>query len=362
MDHQSSGINFAVIGHQENWNKVCSFVNTLRIAGGNHAYDLESIRPIYGYIPPRKLFDIEVFSPVSGLTKGIYIETFISPDELDAKHLISNLKKVKDACKYATEQGCAIASLGGFTSIVLETAGEHKINTGRTFFTTGNSLTAAFIVNGIETLCKENQIELQRSSILIIGSTGDIGSACVHYFTGSVQSILLCARREKELKKQKENLIQKGQEASYSTDLNMLLPKSDLVISVASSLIHNADFSLLPSHAIVSDAGYPKNLSEISSSLKNKIVVAGGMGKIKSGYTFKPDHKKLLYDTHDEDIVHGCLAESIVLAMENKPMAYSAGRGHITKEKMNEILKLSIKHGIEPYLHYTNKPLYNDTK
>jgi hypothetical protein len=42
------------------------------------------------------------------------------------------------------------------------------------------------------------------------------------------------------------------------------------------------------------------------------------------------------------------LLESIVLAMEGTPKAYSYGRGNITPEAIEAIVTLAASHGIEP--------------
>jgi predicted amino acid dehydrogenase len=52
---------------------------------------------------------------------------------------------------------------------------------GETKFTTGNTLTAAYIVKGIEKAATGKDINLQESNVLIVGATGDIGMACVQY-------------------------------------------------------------------------------------------------------------------------------------------------------------------------------------
>lgn len=348
MDHQSSGVSFALIGHQDNWDKVIRFVNSLRITGKNSLLSLEKIKEVFGFIPPRKLFDIETWSPITGRVRGMYIETFISPDEIDAKHLHLNLKKVKEACDYAIGCGANIVSLGGFTSIVLESTATALQQSGVTYFTTGNSLTAAFIVKSIEKICVLRKQSLANSNLLIVGSTGDIGSACAQYFSGSVKQLLFCARQPGPLKKQKEIYEQKGISVNASIDINELLPNADIVICVASSLIEGANFDLLPPAAIICDAGYPKNISLPPSKLKGRIIFSGGMGSVKGGYEFTPDHKKDIYDFPGENIVHGCLLESMVLAMEQKPVAYSTGRGNISITAMNEIFNLCTKHEIEP--------------
>src|SRR4051794_26302500 len=209
MGNQSSSLKFAVIGHQESWENVMPFVQTMRLPGNSNELSLEKVKEVFTYIPPRKLFDIELNSSVQGEIQGAYIETFIAPDELDIKYLRKNINKVKQACELCARLNVPVVSLGGFSSIVLEAGNESFTKIQNTYFTTGNTLTAAFIAKGVEKACSYWQKPLSKSSLLIIGSTGDIGSACTLYFSDKVNKLLLCARQASALKKQSDELSSK---------------------------------------------------------------------------------------------------------------------------------------------------------
>jgi fatty aldehyde-generating acyl-ACP reductase len=353
MDNQSAGIKFALIGHQDSWETVKQFVNTLRVADTYGELSVEKIREVYTYIPPRKLFDITFNSAVSPSINGAYIETFISPDELTETYLRKNICKVKDACISAAKSGAGIVSLGGFTSILLEADNDNFRNIDDTYFTTGNTLTAAFIADGIEKACEHWDVNIAASSLLIIGSTGDIGSACVKYFSRKAKQLLLCARQAGRLKKQSAELSEKGIAHIAGTSLKELIPCADIVISVASSMINPDDLNDLPQHAIVCDAGYPKNLR--NAYLKNhERLFYGGMGFAKKGFEFGKGAHEILYKFPVPKVAHGCMLEAIVLAMESNYSAFSKGRGNITEQSMHEIKTMAEKHGI------VTAPLFND--
>ena len=328
------------------------FVKTMRLAGDGDDLSIETVQQIFTYIPPRKIFDIEVNSEAHGKIHGVYIETFIAPDELDIKYLRKNIDKVKKACELAAKLKAPVVSLGGFSSIVLETGSESFTQIQDTFFTTGNTLTAAFIVKGVEKACAYWHQSLSKSKLLIIGSTGDIGSACMLYFSGKVKELLLCARQGSALKQQSKELTARGIPNSASTCLEELVDEADIIISVASSMIDENALKNINSKVIVCDAGYPKNLQ--TTHIKNhERLFYGGMGVITGGFEFENNLEDVFYKFPLPLTGHGCLIEAVVLALENSYTSFSKGRGNITIDAIEQILHMAAKHGIK------TAPLFN---
>ncbi|MDH4058911.1 MAG: hypothetical protein OEU76_09100, partial [Cyclobacteriaceae bacterium] len=233
MDSTSSGLDFAVIGHQDNWHNISAFINDIRV-GEQDKLSLEKIRNIFSFIPPRDLFRVRFKSKTGTEVNGVYIDTFIDPDKLDAQFIRINVDKVKSAISHAKKLGARIVALGGFTSIVLE-GNLHSFSTGETKFTTGNSLTAAYIVKGIERAAFRKDIDLRESSILIVGASGDIGTACISYLKAKVKKILLCARNKYRLEKLSQELEKEDISVKYSLNMQDLIPEADVIIGVASS-------------------------------------------------------------------------------------------------------------------------------
>lgn len=358
MDNQPPQLKFAVIGHQDNWKKIIGFVNSIRESEGNSNLSLESIREIYHYFPPSKLFDIEINSN-SGKIEGYYIESFMPPDGLGIGKIWDNLSKTKAACEKAAVLGADIVALGGFASIVLESGTEKFTAINNTKFTTGNTLTAAIITDSIQKAALRWGPSLKESNLLVIGSTGDIGSACVRFFAGKVKKLLLNARQSGPLTTQEFELKKQGFDGESDTDVRTLLPKADYIICVASSVLPTNYGILLKKDAIICDAGYPKNLS-LDDINSNQKIYAGGMCLVENGYRFYPDHfQKNIYEFPLENISHGCTMESVVLALEGKAVSFSQGRGNITVENMDYILKAAKKHGIVTAPFFNSSGLLN---
>ncbi len=354
MDSTPAGIDFAAIGHQDSWQNISAMVNSIRNSG-QEALSCEKIRNIYSYIPSSVLFKVKVRSKTGVELNGAYIETFIDPDKLCTQFIRTNINKVMTAMSRAKKLGFKIVTLGGFTSIVLE-GNLDSFATGETKFTTGNTLTAAFIVKGIEKAADRLQINLCQSKVLIIGATGDIGSACSHYLKNRADKLLLCARNVQRLAKMAGELANGGTDLRYSANLQDLLPEADIIIAAASSSGIKLDH--LKKNVLICDAGYPKNLEHQIADNKDVHVFHGGMGQVSCGYDFNPDYTKSMYYYDAPHIMHGCILEAMVLAFEKKYENYSSAKGNITTEKIEDIYALSVKHGIVLAPFYNAKGLW----
>ena len=349
MDSSTPSIDFAVIGHQDSWQHIAAFINGIRTHGQDALPDQE-IKNIFSFIPPRDIFRMSVKSKTGAELKGVYIETFISPDQLGTSSVRTNISKVHKAISWAKKMEAKMVTLGGFTSIVLEGLLD-SFSPEMTKFTTGNTLTAAFIVKGIEKAAQRLDINLQDSTILMVGATGDIGTACTHYFKKKVKKLLLCARNHQRLMTLSQNLITENVAVKYSIRLQDLTPEADVIICVASS--SDIELKSCKNNVLICDAGYPKNLESGLENVSSFHLFHGGMGQVNHGFHFIPDYSTHLYQYAAPNISHGCILEAIVLAFENKFESYSQGKGNISTERIDEIYTLALKHGI------TMAPFYN---
>jgi fatty aldehyde-generating acyl-ACP reductase len=353
-NHKLEHLDFAVIGHQESWDDIKAFINGMRSSKVGDL-SLEQVKNTFGYIPPRSIFKMKVRSKTGVLIHGAYIETFIEPDKLGPQYVRTNIKKVNEAIAVAQNLKAKIIALGGFTSIVLE-GNLSAFNTAETKITTGNSLTSAYILKGIEKASEKFNIKLNASSVLIIGATGDIGMACTNYLKGQVKTLLLCARNKKRLETFSNEISEEGYSVKYNTDLNRLIALADIIISAASS--NDIAIENYKKPFIICDAGYPKNL-ELKIDDKNGIsLFHGGMGQIGYGYDFNPDYSEHFYRYPVPHIGHGCVLEAIVLAFENKFENYSSGKGNISNQKIEDIYAMSVKHGLDIAPFYNSKGLW----
>jgi fatty aldehyde-generating acyl-ACP reductase len=349
-------IDFALIGHQESWRAAADVLAVLRGPERTRLPD-DEIRDILPWIPPRAVCHVEVGSvfntKIGGAkARGLYIDSFIPPDRLEAAYVHENIARVRAAAACAIKAGAKIVSLGGFSSILIEGNFDQLPERQDTVFTTGNTLTVGFIVQGIKKMCALQGRNLRRSTLLIVGATGDVGSGCARCLGPVVRRVLLSARNVERLRRLAAELHADGVQVEIATDTQRFSAEADVVICAASLASPSVLLGRIAPDAIVCDAGYPKNLSP-NAQMPGAKVFFGGLGQIAGGLSFAPDFHGILNRHPFPDVVHGCLLEGMALALEGRFEPFSHGRGFITPERVEEMETIAARHGI--YL----APLYN---
>src|SRR5580700_10894699 len=258
-------VDFALIGHQESWRAAADVLAVLRGPERTPLPD-DEIKDILPWIPPRAVCHVEVRSidgaKINGTkARGLYIDSFIPPDRLEAAYVHEHIARVRGAAACAIKAGAKFVSLGGGSSILIEGNFDQLPERHDTFFTTGNTLTVGFIVQGIQKMCALEGRNLRRSTLLIVGATGDVGSGCARCLAPLVRRVLLNARNVERLHRLGAELQADGVDGEIATDLREFSAEADLVICAASLAAPSLLLGRIAPDAIVCDAGYPKNLS-----------------------------------------------------------------------------------------------------
>jgi predicted amino acid dehydrogenase len=353
-------VDFALIGHPESWRAAADIIAVLRGPERTPLPD-DEIKDILPWIPPRAVCHVDIESIVrtkngGAKARGLYIDSFIPPDRLEAAYVHENIARVRGAAACAIKAGAKIVSLGGFSSILIEGNFDQLPERHDTVFTTGNTLTVAFIVQGIKKMCALEGRNLSKSTLLIVGATGDVGSGCARCLAPIVRRVLLCARNVERLRRLAAELQADeqadGVSVEIATDLQRFSAEADVVICAASLASPSLLLGRIAPDALVCDAGYPKNLSPRAEML-GATIFFGGLGQVTGGMKFAPDFHGILNRHPFPDVVHGCLLEGMALALEGRFEPFSQGRGFITLERVEEMETIAARHGI--YL----APLYN---
>jgi fatty aldehyde-generating acyl-ACP reductase len=342
---------FALIGHLDSWEKTAAVVQSLR-GGERHPISVRDVSEIVPFLPPRTVCRVTVFSRDGSRAHGVYVDAFLSPDRLGEGSAREMIRRIREAARYARREGASVAALGGFSSIVLEGKVDLLPNHDEVAFTTGNTLTVAYIVKAVERASALVGRPLRSQRVLILGATGDVGSGCAQYLLSRVGHLLLCARNPHRLRRLQRSLASTTTSVSISTEAEEFLPEADFVVAAASLPSPRFSLRTVRPDAIVCDAGYPRNI--LSDGNPGAVVFFGGMGQVLGGLKLDPDLISVLAPHPAPNIVQGCLLEGMLLALEGRFESYSRGRGNISPSKVDEVWALAEKHG------FALAPFFND--
>ena len=151
--------------------------------------------------------------------RGLYIDSFIPPDRLDDAYMRDNIARVRGAAACAIKAGAKIVSLGGFSSILIEGNFDQLPERHGTVFTTGNTLTVVSSSRASGRCARWRAGTCDRSTLLIVGATGDVGSGCARCLARSVRRVLLYARNVERLRRLAAELEADGVQVEMATDL-----------------------------------------------------------------------------------------------------------------------------------------------
>ena len=265
-------------------------------------------------------------------------------------------EKVRRACDLAAQLGAGIAGLGGFTSIYGENGRVSAREQARIAVTTGNTLTAAMAVRGIQRAAERQGVDLSEATAAIIGATGDIGSACARYLARQVRYLNLAARAQGKLGALGNDLaaLAPGR-IRVATDNRQALADADVVLCVASASAPIIEPEDIQPGAIVCDVGYPKNVAARAADRDDIFVFDGGLLACPCPVDFGCDN-----GLPSPEVLYGCFAECIVLALEGRFESFSWGKGNITPERIDEIASIAERHGFRLAPFYSGGRLVSD--
>lgn len=308
-----------------------------------------TIKNIYSNLPPHVFMRVNNFESCRGkVVDVIGVMCPMFPEEIIFSKERA-LKKVAHSVQYAIKQGANFIVLAGFTSIIGNQGQEVKKRLGRyanVVITSGNTLTAALCLKGIRNALRV----MNRASMgvtTIVGATGDIGSVCAKMLASKSKKIILCSRNI-DLNSQLYIDIKEKYNPNVfvEKDIKTAVADADVVLIATSSFIPLIDLRDIKSNTILCDVSLPYNISMDRNEKRSDIFVFDG-GKAKLSKDKNINLKKWAAFTNNYESIPGCLAEGLLLGLEDEKVDFSIGRGNISEEKINLIFKMAESHGID---------------
>jgi predicted amino acid dehydrogenase len=321
----------AFIGHPAEMNMFRAYIRHLK---PDKTYRDELLIKLFEWTPSYKVTEWQnlSFDGVSYFDAMLLMVPFL-PEMRDIK-LKKIVDKIDSALAIAVENGCSVAALGAFTSIVLQGQEQDFSQKHEIRLTSGNSLTACVIVRSVEEAAAQFGIDIGKATLGIIGASGDIGSACVSYFGNKVNKMVLTARSLGSLaalQETRKNDIEC--EVDIFTDNTYAVQQADIIIFVTSAYVPMYSQTDFRPGTIVCDASAPQNVIMTGTPRKDAFIYHGGIVSLPFNLDTGFDLGLAAPNTF-----YGCQVEGILQVLDSS-LPCSWGRGNITREKMDIFLK-----------------------
>ncbi len=348
---------FALIGHPPSINLLHKYLEFFKTDYQDKRMDDKLLRTMYEWMPPFKAFDISTQHPyTSEDVKGTFVLSTFFP-EMMVKSWKKAVNKVKDAIRLSESSGAKVVALGGFASIVDGHQGLMVAKAAKSIaVTNGSTMTTALTIEGIEKICAILKIDLSIATVAIIGATGSIGRTCAQYFMGQAGRIILTGKKQVKLEKYFPQCGTSGDgQIELTTNNHYAAAAADIVICVTSSVHSLFSADAFRSGAVVCDVGFPKTVSEDCADRPDIIVYMGGLAQMP--WTID---QASVWGLNSKQIVYGCFAEAMTIAMEGSYEYCTVGLEDIHLDKVKTMIDIAHKHGFQVAPFANSKRRYTE--
>lgn len=244
------------------------------------------------------------------------------------------LEHMLEAVNQAADWGAKIVGLGSMTGIV-GGHGEYMADHSPIPVTTGNSLTVYAAVQNLLGACHTLDIDLSQETLAVVGIPGSIATAAATILAPRCKSLLLVARRPSA----RATAIAAQLGAEVSSDIPKALSRARVVLSATSSG-GCIDQKWLRPGSLVSDVGVPTDILGSRPARSDCLILTGGLSGV-------PDTMSMdsMYLWFHGGAMPSCLAETMVLALDDRPECLSLGR-NLAPARIEEIGRRAEAHGL----------------
>ncbi len=338
---------------------------------------------------------------VSDTGQSAYGEFIIVPRtarELVGMPAADAFEEIQIAAQIAKQRGAKIIGLGAYTSVITR-GGLLLKDEQMPALTTGNSYTAVTGRQSIEEALRQMGRSLAESTVAVVGAAGSIGRAISILLARDAGKLILIgnpsdsvAGKRRIMKVAGEILYrlwqsarqqQQGAEFAEGSlaarlasrlpgsgaqwtkaewvklaeaveplnllyagcDSKRLLPLADVIVTATSAVDHIVTSEHLKEGAVVCDISRPGNISrETKRNRRDVFVIDGGVVRL-------PGASTLNFNTDlDVDLAYACMAETMILALEQRYADTSLGIG-LDMAQVLEFDRLAERHGFKVVVH-----------
>ncbi len=310
---------------------------------------MNALEKIIAYAPPMLYSQVTgIQSPIGDEAEGWLITVGGTPKEIMAHGPEFTYRRLLAAAEMAKKLGAQIMGLGAFTKVVGD-AGVTVAKRAPLPITTGNSYSASGALWAAhDAMKKMGLVSVGKSGkmagkAMVVGATGAIGSVCARLLAKAVDEIYMVAPEPGKLLSLKEEIEHEtpGANVHVMAHTDKYLADMDMIVTATSGAGKRVlDIMRVKPGCVITDVARPLDIPATDVAKRPDVLV------IESGEIRLPGKVKMKNIGLPENVVYACLAETIVLTLEGRFENYTLGR-NIEWEKVREIYKLGLKHGMQ---------------
>jgi fatty aldehyde-generating acyl-ACP reductase len=294
-----------------------------------------------------RLFPVYKAAEITGVrspyaeTEGWFVVCPLTSRQMLALPVDHVTRRIIAAGKLAERLGAGIVGLGAMTSVV----GDAGITIAKNLdiaVTSGNSYTVYTALEGARKAAEFMGVDMVRAEVAVVGATGSIGSVCARVLAPEAGSMTLVARERGRLERVAHQILnESGMVVRLTTDIRDALQNADVVVTVTSAVDTVIEPSYLKIGAVVCDVARPRDVSRRVAEMRpDVLVIEGGVVEVPGDVEFN------YHFGFPSRTAYACMAETMILALENRPDNFSLGRD-LTVRQVKEIGALGKKHGFK---------------
>ncbi len=331
---------------------------------GTPKFIMDKVETLAAYMPPMVYCKMSnIVSPTGAEAEGWLISVGGTPKEMLSHSPEFTYRRLLHAAKIAEGLGAQIMGLGAFTKVVGDAGitvarrASIPITTGNSYSASGALWAAADAMRRMGLIKPTKDSKRVPAKTMVIGATGSIGSVSARLLAMAFDEVVIAGRDIKKLNELRDSILQDTPDAKVisSTDYDSLLGDMDMIVTSTSGAGKKIlDITKVKPGCVITDVARPLDLPPSEVAKRPDVLV------IESGEIELPTPVKGMKSIGlPKNVIYACLAETIVLALEGRFEVFTIGRD-TEWEKVKEIYKLGIKHGMKLAAISGVKGVYSD--
>ncbi|MFH1281493.1 MAG: hypothetical protein ABIH91_02100, partial [Candidatus Omnitrophota bacterium] len=303
------------------------------------------VKPFLKVLPPFKVSKITNLRSLKGEElRGYFIFLPVLPLDINELSEEAVMGKIISAGHIFQKLGVKIIGLGGYFSVFSD-KGSFAADELKIALTSGNCLTAWSVYEAVYRMARVKKRQLKDSTLAIIGAATPIGMLCAKKFLPEAAKIAINDGDHRKLEDLRSILLKMRPEAQIIVEdkSSDAVKDADIVIIAVATAGALFNWGELKSGSIACDVSLPRSFPQAAAKRSDISLITGGLIKL-------PHCVNLGINMGlPENIIYADLAETLLLALEEKFSNYSLG-DNINVDKLEEIANIAVRHGFEVWV------------